>query len=85
MHTDPPCCLYSSLREGGQFQPAGKIYLVIDQLDQPMQQNIFLYRTDWPSQERKPSQMYSVSPYLPQFQNKTCVGNFSPIMGAGTK
>jgi hypothetical protein len=42
-------------------------------LDQPRQENIlFIYRSNQTSQERKPSQRYSVSPYLSQVQNLVC-------------
>ncbi len=50
----PPCCLCSRW-EGEICRPVGG--------------NILLYWTDQTSQGRKPSQMYSVSLCLPQFQN----------------
>ncbi len=42
-------------------------------------ENIFSYRTDFTSQERKPSQLYSASPNSPQFQIRCLSPLFTPL------
>ncbi len=62
-----PTMLLVYLWGTGQIWPVRK-YSLVDRLDELRQENIFLYRTKQTSQGRKPSQMYSVSPYCLSFK-----------------